>query len=159
MSIYFVLHAKAGERRVWTGDDIDRPLSKAGWDQSHLLAKRLAKHEPSVLLSSPYVRCVQTLEPLADLVGLDVAIEPRICEYEPFEPVLELLAEVPDHAVLCSHGDIIPATIAALERRGMEITSSADWRKASVWVIKRSKRGNLSKAKAWPPPKRGSKKD
>ena len=78
--------------------------------------------------------------------------------HEPFEPVLELLTEVPDNTVLCSHGDIIPATIAALERRGMEITSSADWRKASVWVIKRSKRGNISKAKAWPPPQRGSKK-
>lgn len=159
MAIYLVRHAKAGERRVWAGDDVDRPLSKTGWTQSHALAKRLLKHDPSVLLSSPYVRCVQTLEPLADLVDLEITIEPRICEYEPFEPVLELLVEVPDHAVLCSHGDIIPATIAALERRGMEITSQADWRKASVWVIKRSKRGHLSKAKAWPPPQRGSKKD
>jgi len=159
MAIYVVRHAKAGERRVWTGDDIDRPLSKAGWEQSRMLAPRLAKHEPSVLLSSPYVRCVQTLEPLADLVGLEITVEHRICEYEPFEPVLELLAEVPDHAVLCSHGDVIPSTIAALERRGMEITSAAEWRKASVWVIRRSKLGSFSKAKAWPPPKRGSKRD
>lgn len=159
MAIYVVRHAKAGERRVWSGDDIDRPLSKIGRSQSHALATRLSTHEPSTLLSSPYVRCVQTLGPLAELTGLDITIEPRICEYEPFEPVLELLAEVPDRAVLCSHGDIIPTTIAALERRGMEITSQADWRKASVWVIKRSKRGQLSKAKAWPPPKRGAKKD
>jgi hypothetical protein len=41
----------------------------------------------------------------------------------------------------------------------MEITSQADWRKASVWVIKRSKQGRLSKAKAWPPPARGTKKN
>jgi len=159
MAIYFVRHAKAGERRVWSGDDIDRPLSMTGWTQSHALATRLSTLEPSTLLSSPYVRCIQTLEPLAELAGLDITIEPRICEYEPFEPVLDLLAEVPDRAVLCSHGDIIPATITALERRGMEITSQPDWRKASVWVIKRSKRGRLSKAKSWPPPKRGTKKN
>ena len=115
MAIYVVRHAKAGERRVWSGEDIDRPLSKTGRTQSHALATRLSTLKPSTLLSSPYVRCVQTLEPLAELTGLDITIEPRICEYEPFEPVLELLAEVADRAVLCSHGDIIPATIAALE--------------------------------------------
>ena len=151
MAIYVVRHAKAGERRVWTGDDIDRPLSKAGWEQSHMLATRLAKHEPRVLLSSPYVRCVQTLEPLADLVGLEITVEHRICEYEPFEPVLELLAEVPDHAVLCSHGDIIPSTIAALERRGMVVTGMRDSHKASVWVLERQK-GIIVRGHAWPPP-------
>jgi broad specificity phosphatase PhoE len=81
MAIYFVRHAKAGDRRVWTGEDIDRPLSKTGWAQSHALATRLLKHDPSILLSSPYVRCVQTLEPLAELSGLEVKIETRICEY------------------------------------------------------------------------------
>ena len=57
--------------------------------------------------------------------------------------------------MLCSHGDIIPATIVALERRGLEIVSTPDWRKASVWVLKRSKHGRLSKAKCWPPPGKG----
>ena len=42
-SIYLVRHAKAGERRMWTGDDLDRPLSKAGWKQANALGKRLAK--------------------------------------------------------------------------------------------------------------------
>ena len=69
--------------------------------------------------------------------------------------MLELLSEVPDHTVLCSHGDIIPATIVALERRGLEVLSTPDWRKASVWVLKRSKSGRLSKAKCWPPPGKG----
>lgn len=156
MPIYLVRHAKAGERRTWDGDDIDRPLSSAGWKQASALADRLTKKDPSVLLSSPYVRCVQTLEPLADIVGGEVTVEKRLCEDEPFEPVLDLLGEVPDRAVLCSHGDIIPATVRALVRRGMDVVSEPDWRKASVWVVKRSARGRFSRAKAWPPPGTGT---
>ena len=152
MPIYLVRHAKAGERRTWDGDDIDRPLSSAGWRQSAALAERLARKEPSVLLSSPYVRCVQTLQPLGLAIDVPVTIEQRLCEDEPFEPVLDLLGEVPDRAVLCSHGDIIPATIRALVRRGMDVVSEPEWRKASVWVVKRSARGRFSRAKAWPPP-------
>ncbi len=153
MPIYLVRHAKAGERRTWDGDDIDRPLSSAGWRQSAALAERLARKDPSVLLSSPYVRCVQTLEPLGLAINVPVTIEQRLCEDEPFEPVLDLLGEVPDRAVLCSHGDIIPATIRALVRRGMDVVSEPEWRKASVWVVKRSARGRFSRAKAWPPPR------
>lgn len=153
--IHLVRHAKAGERRKWNGDDVDRPLSKAGWHQAEALAERLAPRRPSVLISSPYLRCIQTLEPLGAATGLEVIIDQRLCEDEPFEPVLELLGEVSDAAVLCSHGDIIPATIAALSRRGMELQSTPDWRKASTWVMKRSKVGTISRAKVWPPPTRG----
>jgi 8-oxo-dGTP diphosphatase len=150
--LYVIRHAKAGERRLWTGSDLDRPLSKKGWKQSELVGKRLAKLEPSVLLSSPYVRCQQTLEPLADLIGQQVQIEQRLCEDEPFEPVLELLSEVPAHAVLSTHGDIIPATMQALARRGMKMNTPPDWRKAAVWVLKRSKHGVIVHATVWPPP-------
>ena len=152
MPIYLVRHAKAGERRTWDGDDIDRPLSSAGWRQSAALAGRMARKNPSVLLSSPYVRCVQTLEPLGLAIDMPVTLDKRLCEDEPFEPVLDLLGDVPDRAVLCSHGDIIPATIRALVRRGMDVVSEPEWRKASVWVLRRSTRGRFSRAKAWPPP-------
>lgn len=150
--LYLVRHAKAGERRSWEGDDVERPLSKQGWKQAELLAKRLAKLGPGLLCSSPYVRCVQTLEPLATRIGLAVEIEPRLGENEPFEPVLDLLAVAPGGTVLCSHGDVIPATMQALARRGTEIRSPADWRKASVWVLNRNKRGVVVHATVWPPP-------
>jgi phosphohistidine phosphatase SixA len=152
--LYFVRHAKAGERRVWTGADIDRPLSKTGWKQSRALAKRLAKHDASALYSSPYVRCVQTLEPLGELLDEKVRMEPRLLEGEPFEPVLDLIAEVADGSVLCSHGDIIPDVIKALHRRGMEVQTPPDWRKASVWVLRR-KGSRVTKGKVWPPPTLG----
>lgn len=150
--LYLVRHAKAGERRLWEANDLDRPLSKKGRKQSDALARRLADLDPSVLLSSPYVRCVQTLEPLGIRVKRPIAIEPRLTEEEPFEPVLDLLAEAPGRAVMCSHGDIIPATIEALRQSGTEIRTPLDWRKASVWVLKRDKRSRIVTATVWPPP-------
>ncbi len=150
-TIYFVRHAKAGERRVWTGDDVERPLSKRGWRQSEAIAERLAKHGATALYSSAYVRCMQTLEPLAERIDAKVQAEPRLFEYEPFEPVLDLLGEVENGAVLCSHGDIIPATIQALQRRGMQIDTPADWGKSSIWVLRR-KGKKITKGKVWPAP-------
>lgn len=150
--IYLVRHAKAGERRVWDGDDEARPLSKHGWKQSEAIAKRLAANGATSLYSSPYVRCMQTLEPLGKRLGVAVQPEPRLYEGEPFEPVLELLTEVDNGAVLCSHGDIVPDVIGALTRRGMEVQSPADWRKGSIWVLKR-KGDRITKGKVWPPPK------
>ena len=149
--IYLVRHAKAGERRVWIGDDTSRPLSKHGWKQSRTVAERLAGKGVSTIHSSPYVRCVQTVEPLAELIGTTITIDDRLAEDSPFEPVLDLLAEIDTGAVLCSHGDIIPATIQALVRRGMEVQSSVDWRKATVWVLRR-KGDRITKGKVWAPP-------
>jgi len=149
--IYLVRHAKAGERRVWEGNDEARPLSKLGWKQSEAIAKRLESRGASSLFSSPYLRCLQTLEPLAARLGIEVQPDSRLYEGEPFEPVLELLGEVSNGAVLCSHGDIIPETIQALARRGMEVQTQPDWRKASIWVLKR-KGDRITKGKVWPPP-------
>jgi len=149
--IYLVRHAKAGERRVWEGDDEARPLSRYGWKQSEAIAKRLTAKGATSLHSSPYVRCMQTLEPLAKRLGVEVEADQRLSEGEPFEPVLELLGQVATGAVLCSHGDIVPDVIQALVRRGMEVQTKPDWRKGSVWVLTR-KGDRITKAKVWPPP-------
>jgi 8-oxo-dGTP diphosphatase len=150
--LYLVRHAKAGERRTWTGDDADRPLSKKGHKQSELIAKRLAKVPPTGLLSSRYVRCVQTLEPLATSLDLNVEIEDCLTEFEPVEPVLELIATAKNGTVMCSHGDIIPEVIRRLKQAGTQVRTPTDWRKSSVWVLKRDRRGDIVQATVWPPP-------
>lgn len=155
MSLYLVRHAKAGERHAWDGDDEARPLSTKGWKQAHALAHRLADEKPTgTLVSSPYVRCVQTLEPLAEALGAQVSVDHRLAEGTRFEHTLTLLDELPDGSVLCSHGDVIPETVQALVRRGLDVRSTPDWRKASVWVIHRSRGGSYTRARVWPPPGR-----
>ena len=150
--LYLVRHAKAGERSTWNGDDVDRPLSKKGHKQSELVSIRLAKLEPRRLLSSPYVRCIQTLEPLAARLGTKVEIDERLTEYQPIEPVLELISTAKNATVMCSHGDIIPAVIEQLKRSGTQLRTPTDWRKASVWVLKRNKNRQIVHATVWPPP-------
>jgi 8-oxo-dGTP diphosphatase len=150
--IYLVRHAKAGSRRDWTDDDVVRPLSKKGIAQAEALARRMRKRELSVFVSSPYLRCVQTLIPLASQRNTAVTTDVRLEEEQGFEGALELLAEVPDGAVLCSHGDVIPATMAALERRGCQFLTEPDWRKATVWLLDRAADGSITTATVWAPP-------
>lgn len=152
MKLYLVRHAKAGSRSDWRGDDIDRPLSKSGWRQAEAIADRLAKRPIAALVTSPYVRCRQTLEPLAARVERAIVTDHRLSEGAAFEGVLDLLAELADGAVLCSHGDVVPDTMIALERRGCILTGPPDWRKATVWVLDRERDGTISRAKVWSPP-------
>ena len=151
MTLFLVRHAKAGSRDKWDGPDELRPLSKNGWKQADKISKRLQKHHITTLLSSPFVRCCQTLEPLGRALDIDVVPDARLAEGERFEDVLLMLAEVPDGAVLCSHGDIVPETMAALQRRGCRIDSQPDWRKGTVWKLERSA-DTIVRATVWPPP-------
>lgn len=160
--LYLVRHAKAGSRRDWDGDDRDRPLSEAGCRQAEQIAEQLAgpaskrsvralRTSPNLLRSSPYLRCQQTLEPLARRLGQEVEIDERLAEGTPVEIVLQLLGEEPDGTVLCSHGDVIPETISALHRRGCRLRGEPDWRKATVWVVDR-RDGEFLEAHVWAPP-------
>jgi 8-oxo-dGTP diphosphatase len=150
--LYLVRHAKAGDRAAWKGDDRLRPLSKEGRRQADSLARRLARLTEGHIVSSPYERCLQTVHPLSSVLRLAVLEDERLSEGAAFEGALTLLGEVPDGSVLCSHGDVIPDTIAALQRRGCTITGEPDWRKASIWVLQRDVTGHVTEATAWPPP-------
>ena len=150
--LYLVRHAKAGSRSRWTGDDRPRPLSDKGQAQAALLADHLAALATGELVSSPYLRCVQTLEPLAARLGRDVRPDERLAENTGYDGALALLTELPDGSVLCSHGDVIPDTMGALQRRGCRFLTEPDWRKASVWVLTRNTDGQIVEASAWPPP-------
>jgi 8-oxo-dGTP diphosphatase len=134
MPLFLVRHAKAGKRSKWLedsandNDDRKRPLDERGILQAVALADRLADFAPTLLLSSPFMRCVQTLEPLGAKLANTVKADERLAEDNSFEPILELLESCPDNTVLCSHGDMIPMVVDALERRGMVVTGMRDSR-------------------------------
>jgi len=151
VALYVVRHAKAGRRTEWDGPDTLRPLSDKGWEQATALAQTLQTLSPSKLISSPATRCMQTLDPLAKAINQEVRVDERLQEGGDIAEMIELFEDVPDLSVMSSHGDMIPELIRLLERRGMEIGSKPDWRKASVWVIQRTKRG-FESAIAWAPP-------
>lgn len=139
MALFLVRHAKAGKRSAWDDDDRLRPLSDAGRAQARAIAATLSPLVPTVLMSSPYLRCRQTLEPLSTVTGLGILDEPGLAEDSPLEASLAVLESAPDGAVMCSHGDVIPMTIDALLRRGMDLlTPVSTVKKGSMFELFRS---------------------
>lgn len=152
VALYLVRHAKAGRRSAWDDDDRLRPLTRAGVDQARAIAAMLAPHGPTMLVSSPYVRCRQTLEPLAEITGLEIVDEPGLAEESTLERSLAVLENAPDGAVMCSHGDVIPMTIDALIRRGMELRNGVSAvKKGSMFELAR-RSGLFTEARFIPAP-------
>jgi len=103
-----VRHASAGHRLDWEHDDRLRPLDARGRRQSADLVELLRPLGVRRILSSPYVRCVQTVEPLAAALGLEVELDERLEEGKG-GAAAELLRE--DGVVCCTHGDIVEALV------------------------------------------------
>ena len=151
--LFLVRHAKAGDRCANRADDFVRPLSKKGWAQAEdLVAPLLAAQAGAALFASPYVRCMQTLAPLANHFQVAVIADERLEEGSSIATVIDMLASVPEGSVMCSHGDVIPEVISALQRRGCEITTRPNWTKGSVWMLKRDATGTITQARSWPAP-------
>ena len=152
MSLFLVRHAKAGKRSQWDDDDSLRPLVAEGVRQSEVIAEAIAPLHPTALFSSPYLRCMQTLEPLGKAVGLSVVAHQLLAEGVDFIGTVDWMHTLADGAVMCSHGDVIPEVIDALERRGMEVSGFRESRKGSVWVLERHN-NVFTGGHAWPPPR------
>jgi phosphohistidine phosphatase SixA len=63
--VCLVRHAHAGDKHQWPGPDEDRPLSVPGHREAHGLLARLRHYPITRILTSPALRCVQTVEPLS----------------------------------------------------------------------------------------------
>jgi phosphohistidine phosphatase SixA len=138
MRIFLVRHAHAGARGDWDDADHLRPLSEKGWDRANSLASQLADEGIERVLSSPYVRCTQSVGPLAAKLGLDVDEHAALAEGASLASGIELvdsLIEQGSTAALCSHGDVIPELLAGLGRRGAEIDPNGACPKGSVWIL------------------------
>jgi 8-oxo-(d)GTP phosphatase len=110
-TLMLVRHCKAADREEWAGSDRDRPLIERGTAQAERLARYLAPSGPAMVASSPWLRCVQTADPVAATAGLEVTIDPRLGYDAPdlHDWVIEAVAVHPGRdLVLVSHGDLIP---------------------------------------------------
>jgi 8-oxo-dGTP diphosphatase len=151
---WVVRHGSAGDRAKWRGDDRLRPLDERGQRQAQALLAALTPHEVGrarSVLSSPYLRCRQTVEPLDAALGLEVVDEPALVEGGALRTTLQLLRRCGD-AVLCTHGDIVADLVLHLVHRGLVEESEARWPKASTWVVEQVG-GRFSGARYVPPPK------
>lgn len=130
MIALLVRHGSAHERQSWRGDDRRRPLDDKGRAQAEWLADFLAEHGATRAVSSPFDRCVQTLEPFSERQGLEVELRDELeegsCSWEVERLVDELGGRSPgDVPALSSHGDVILDCVG----------HDRPCKKGSVWVV------------------------
>ena len=153
MTVYLVRHAKAGERGVWDGDDQLRPLSGRGHLQARGLLEVLEGAQFDRLLSSPYVRCMETVVPLSGERG--VAIEPvdALAEGAALDEALALVGKHAAHgAVFCTHGDVVPMLLEHYANQGVDIGAAPQWPKGSTWALDTDATGEVTAVRYLPPP-------
>jgi 8-oxo-dGTP diphosphatase len=116
--VYLVRHARAGKRDEWEGDDRRRPLDGRGRRQAEALVEQLAGHEIARILSSPYVRCVETVCPLASARGPQVEETEALAEGAGAQAALRLFRESSGPVVACVHGDLVETLLGEKAKKG-----------------------------------------
>ena len=133
---YVVRHAKAGDRSDWPGDDRLRPLTKSGQRQAEALAEMLEGEPIDKILSSGYLRCMQTVEPLGVRRTLSVEPVKELEEGAGGESVLRLIQKHRGrNLVLCTHGDVMEELLEGLIAQGLVQRARANMEKGSTWVL------------------------
>ncbi|WP_280464129.1 histidine phosphatase family protein [Nocardia carnea] len=81
-SLILVRHARSVPPTPDGPGDYQRPLTDSGKAQAAGLADDLAAREPRLIVSSPYLRAVQTLEPAARILGMPIRTDPQLQEWD-----------------------------------------------------------------------------
>lgn len=125
-TLLIVRHALAVGRSSWKGPDPQRPLTPPGERRAQRLVHVLHAYRPQHLLTSPSVRCADTLRPYSAYSSLPLTERKGLSE--------EGYAEAPAKAVkhlrkvvargegtaLCTHGPVLPDLLGQLAGQAPE---------------------------------------
>ena len=132
---YLVRHAHAGDKRAWQGPDSLRPLSASGRQEAHGLLTQLRDYPISRILSGPAVRCLQTVQPLAEHRDLQVETADALgVDASSTGLVALLLDPAASETVLCSHGELIGEALTRLLGHDID-GDNLVWPKGSTWAL------------------------
>ncbi|WP_323959154.1 NUDIX domain-containing protein [Arthrobacter sp. JZ12] len=118
--LIIVRHAKAKPRSSWTRAEGERPLAATGRRQALAVSKLLQAWSPDRIVSSPWIRCVQTIMPYVKESGARLKLVDAITERD--------AARKPDRArgavgklfdrrvpvALCTHRPVLPLVLDVL---------------------------------------------
>lgn len=85
MLLYAVRHAQSLANAA-LDPGLDSSLSELGQTQAQRLAERLKSQRIVAIYSSPFRRCLDTVQPLAKSRGLPILLRPELCEYHHVAP-------------------------------------------------------------------------
>ncbi|BBY35994.1 8-oxo-dGTP diphosphatase [Mycobacterium mantenii] len=140
-SLLVVRHGTAGRKSRFSGDDAKRPLDKRGRAQAEALVPQLLAFGASQVYAADRVRCHQTVEPLAEDLGVAVHNEPTLTE-EAYAKNAKRgrhrmldIAEQDGTPVVCTQGKVIPDLIAWWCERDDVRPDKSRNHKGSTWVL------------------------
>lgn len=122
-ALILLRHAKATPRNDWSGEEAKRPLLPEGKAQAKRLVAILKSFGPKRLVTSPWTRCWQTVEPYAkacdktlisrsQLTELTSSLSPRKTT-----KAVQDLFDSQNSALLCSHRPALPTITQTLATR------------------------------------------
>lgn len=152
MPVLLVRHAHAVPRKQWHGADHLRPLSEQGRKQAAALSKLASNFAPlGRALSSPYLRCVQTLTPLAQSANVEVELCGELAEGQSATAVKLVRSLAGSEVAICTHGDVVAEILMALaDEDRLDLGANPRQAKGSVWVLEGAE-GSFRSARYYPP--------
>ncbi|MGI9430770.1 MAG: histidine phosphatase family protein [Myxococcota bacterium] len=120
VKLLLLRHAKAEKRRDWDGPDPLRPLNARGLQQAEELIDRLRRAPPTRIVVSPYLRCRQTVEPLAREFGLVPESQSSLAKGErPDKAFTQLIESEGGTLLCCGHAEQLEEIQGLAEERGI----------------------------------------
>ncbi len=140
-TVLVVRHATAGVKSRYKGDDRDRPLDKNGRAQAESLVAQLMAFGPTAIHAADRARCTQTVEPLAQELGVPIVVEADLTE-EAYaanpKAARDRVREIAGHGgtpVICTQGKVIPYLLAWWRDGERGKPDKLRNRKGSTWVL------------------------
>ena len=141
-TVLLVRHATAGNRASWPADDDLRPLSRSGQTQADALRGLLPLFGASRVYAADRVRCVQTLQGLAEDLTKPVSVEQALTEeayhsapQRAAQRLLDIARDTSGIAAVCSQGGAIPGLIGDLADASGLPLEEIPCKKGSVWIL------------------------
>ncbi len=157
-AVLLVRHASAGNRSSWEGDDHLRPLDSRGFEQAEQLVRLLSRFAVRRIISADFVRCVQTVEPLAEAIGVPIEQEAVLSElgYPSNEAAaldfVRSVGSVEGAVVLSTQGGVVPDLLERLAKEDdLDLPRDFEAKKGSTWSLSFDGE-RLVAAEYFPPP-------
>jgi 8-oxo-dGTP diphosphatase len=153
VTIYLIRHAKAGDRDAWVDQDHLRPLSGRGHRQARLLIDVLKDATFDRVLSSPFVRCMETVVPIAAEHARPVEPVEALAEGARLDEALALVRKhATSGALMCTHGDVMPMLLDYYASQAADVPADRQWPKGCTWKLVTDSTGEVVKARYIPAP-------
>lgn len=121
-ALVVVRHARARKRSTWPADEETRPLTPTGRGQAHGVVPVLSAYGVIEVTTSPWQRCLDTIEPYCRETGLFAIADDGITEAGHAESPKRARQAVKGtlnaflNAAICTHRPVLPTLVKVLAK-------------------------------------------